>query len=173
MPLVPWPPTSTRFLAACAKPEAFTGNPGGIPSVPGIPLATIDQKLSSRASRCVNIALSDRIGAAGVASITHMDDGFEDIVFALTARDLMASRGYNRDAGADSEIVRLADDAKAELLLMAPGEDGANGKRVTPQYTLAATVAPQDSVYVRSALCSDEWAMTTAQRSRSRLRLAR
>ncbi len=87
-----------------------------------------------------------------------MDDGFESIVFALTARDLMGSRGYNRDAGGDDEIAKLADQAREDLMMMAPG---AGGKRVTPQYVLAAARPRADSVYVNSRARADDWARGT------------
>lgn len=143
--LVAWPPPSTRFLAGCPKPEAFAS----------IAPATVAQVLSARATRSVQIALSDRDGIDVSSGVVQMDDGFESIVFALTARDLMGSRGYNRDAGADDEIVKLADEARDDLLMMAPG---AGGKRVTPQYVLAASVPRQDSVRISSQERSDDWA---------------
>lgn len=143
--LVAWPPTRARFLLGCTKPEAFER----------IDAATVDQVLSSRATRCVQIALSDRDGIDVGAVVTQIDDGFEGIVFALAARDLMGSRGYNRAAGADEEIVKLAEEARADLLLMAPGPDG---KRVTPLYVLSSARERQDSLRVSSRQRADDWA---------------
>lgn len=143
--LVSWPPTRERFLLGCTKPEAFEQ----------IDATTVNQVLSARATRSIQIALSDRDGIDVGAIVTQVDDGFEAIVFALAARDLMGSRGYDRAAGADAEIVKLAEEARADLLLMAPG---AEGKRVTPLYTLAASRSRQDSLRVNSARRADDWA---------------
>ena len=146
--LVAWPPTPARFLLGCPKPEAFAS----------IAQATIAQVLGARATRSVQIALSDRDGIDVGSAVVQMDDGFESIVFALTARDLMSSRGYNRDAGADDEIVKLAEEARADLLMMAPG---AGGKRVSPQYVLATAVPRQDSVRISSHARADAWARSS------------
>lgn len=115
----------------------------------------MNQVLSARASRSIQIALSDRDGIDVGAVVTQVDDGFEGIVFALAARDLMGSRGYDRAAGADAEIIKLAEEAKADLLMMAPG---AGGKRVTPLYTLADQRPRQDSIRINSARRADAWA---------------
>jgi hypothetical protein len=133
--LVAWPPTispltpaglaASRFIAGVTKPEAFTS----------IAATSVAQVLSAQASLAVQIALSDRIPVGSV--VVQVDDGLENIVFMLSARQLMGSRGYNRDAGADDEIVKLAEGANAILMMMAPGDNGANGKRVTPLYVLA------------------------------------
>lgn len=133
--LVAWPPTiapltpsglaASRFLSGTTKPEAFTQ----------IAPATVAQVLGAQASLAVQVALSDRIPVGSV--VTQADDGFENLVFQLAARQLMGARGYNREAGADSEIVKLAEGANAILMMMAPGDNGANGKRVSPLYTLA------------------------------------
>lgn len=153
--LVPWPPTispltpaglaSSRFIAAVVKPEAFTS----------IMAATVAQKLSEQASLATQMALSDRDGIDVSSLVVQMDDGFEGLVFKLAARELIGSRGYDRAAAADEEVVKLADRAWEVLLMMAPG---AGGKRVTPQYVLAAAVARQDSVRVNSQERSDDWA---------------
>jgi hypothetical protein len=152
--LVPWPPTispltpqglaASRFMLGVTKPEAFAT----------IAPATVAQVLGARATRCVQIALSDRDGIDVGGAVVQMDDGFEAIVYALAARDLMGSRGYNRDEGADKEIMGLAEEARADLMMMAPGT---GGKRVTPQYVLAAAVPRQDSVRVNSRERSDDW----------------
>ena len=143
--LVAWPPTRDRFLRGIVKPEAFQQ----------IDAATVDQVLSARATRCVQTALSDRDGIDVGAVVLQMDDGFEQIVFAMAARDLIGSRGYDRAAGADAEIVKLAEEARADLLMMAPG---AEGKRVTPLYVLSAARPRQDSLRVNSARRADDWA---------------
>jgi len=163
--LVPWPPTvspltpqglaASRFLLGCPKPEALAS----------IAPTTVAQVLSARASRCVQMALSDRDGIDVSAVVTHMDDGFEAIVFALAARDLMGARGYNKDAGADDEIVKLAEEAREDLLMMAPG---AGGKRVTPQYVLAAERQRQDSVRINSQETADAWALSKTDPRRRR-----
>lgn len=143
--LVAWPPTRERFLLGCVKPAAFEQ----------IDATTVNQVIGARATRCVQMALSDRDGIDVGAIVTHMDNGFEAIVFALAARDLMGSRGYDRATGADAEIVKLAEEARADLLMMAPG---AEGKRVTPQYVIREARARQDSLRVNSRQRADDWA---------------
>jgi len=153
--LVAWPPTRERFLLGCVKPEAFQQ----------IDPITVGQVISARATRCVQIALSDRDGIDVGAVVSQMDDGFEQIVFALAARDLMGSRGYDRAAGADEEVVKLAEEARADLLMMAPG---AEGKRTTPRYVLTAERARQDSLRVNSQPRADAWARSATDPLRFR-----
>ncbi len=153
--LVAWPPTRERFLLGCVKPEAFEP----------IDQATVNQVLSARATRSIQIALSDRDGIDVGAIVLQVDDGFEGLVFALAARDLMGARGYDRAAGADAEIVKLAEESRADLLMMAPG---AGGKRVTPLYVLATQRERQDSLRVNSAKRSDAWARAESDPLRTR-----
>lgn len=144
-PLTPQGLAASRFILGCTKPEAFTS----------IDPVTVAQVISARASRCVQIALSDRDGIDVGAVVTQIDDGFEQVIFALAARDLMSVRGYDKDAGADAEIVKLAEEAREDLMMMAPG---AGGKRVTPHYVLSDQRTRQDSVRINSRERSDDWA---------------
>ena len=130
MALVPFPPTSSAFLSCCTKPEAFLGNA----SAAGVSTATIDQALRRRADYAAAIAFGDR----ATLPLLTVDEGFEGAVCALAARDLMASRGYNRQAGADEEIVKLAENADAYLAGCGPGS---TGKRITPMFTDSAAQA--------------------------------
>lgn len=141
MALVAFPPTVDRFMRACTKPEAFES----------IELATREQVLLAEADRCAVLALSDR----ATFPILKIDQGFEDAIFSVTARRLMASRGYDRQAGADEEIVKQAERADAYLTLSAPGLDG---KRITPLYEDSKNNAVIDGVLVRSSPTADGWA---------------
>jgi hypothetical protein len=154
--LVSFPPTSVTFLASCAKPEAFTGSPAGT----GIAPATIDQVLRQESDSAVAEALSDRIGVDAV--VATMDEGFVGHVCARAARRLMSSRGYNRQAGADDELVKLAERADA---YMQSCSAGAGGKRITPRYTLDVATAQQDAVRVTSHRTSDWWITHTGRSS--------
>lgn len=141
MALVDFPPTVERFMRACVKPEAFES----------IEITTREQVLLAEADRCAVLALSDR----ATFPILKVDQGFEDAIFSVTARRLMGSRGYNRDAGADEEIVKQADRADAYLTLAAPGLDG---KRITPLYEDSNSNTVIDGVLVRSSATADAWA---------------
>jgi hypothetical protein len=103
--LVPFPPTNAGFLAQCAKPEAFTGNT----QAPGIALATIDQVLRQEADRAVAIAVQDTY----TPPILQIDEGFVGAIYGAAGRVLMTFRGYNRQAGADDEIVEAGKRADA------------------------------------------------------------
>jgi len=140
--LVAFPPTVDRFMRSCTKPEAFES----------IDIETREQILGAEADRCTVVALSDR----ATFPILEIDQGFEDCIFARCGRRLMGSRGYDRSAGADEEIVKLAADADAYLLLCAPGADG---KRATPLYRDSKANAVVDGVRVVSATTADSWAL--------------
>jgi hypothetical protein len=148
--LVPFPPTSDRFLAACPKPEAFTGNPSANPPVPGIPTATIDQVLSACADEAAAVAMSDRY----TPPLLMVDEGFEAAVFGIAARRLMGFRGYNPKAGADQEVVEQATRADAYFRACAPGPDG---KRITPLFVDSKQNKVQDSIRVTSHRAADSW----------------
>jgi len=141
--MVPFPPTSADFLAACSKPEAFTGNPSGNPPVAGIPTATIDQVLRREADRAAAVAFGD----FATFPILYVDEGFESAVCARAARALMAYRGFDRSAGADTEIIKFAGDA--DKYLDGTGA-GAGGKRFHPRFIDSKQNRPQDSVRVTS-----------------------
>ena len=143
MALVSVPPTSATFLAACTKPEAFTGNPSGVPAVPGIPPATIDQVLRRRADQVAAMIFGDY----ATLPIIQWDEGVEAAVCALAARTLMGFRGYNRQAGADEEIVKLAEEAQ---VFVDGAAAGAGGKRYHPLFVDSRSNVPQDSVRVTS-----------------------
>ncbi len=146
MALVPYPPTSADFLASVTKPETFTGNPGGSPPVPGIPLATIDKVLRQEADRAVAVALSDR----STPPILQIDEGFCAEVIAVTARRLLAYRGWikaGQPVEGDSEYVALAE--RADLYFRSCGPS-AEGKRITPQFIDSAQQRVTDGVRVSS-----------------------
>lgn len=150
MALVPFPPTSARFLAACSKPEAFMGNPSANPPVPGIPLSTIDQVLAACADEAAAVALSDRY----TPPLLQVDEGFEANVFALAARRLMGHRNFNPKADPDNEIVDLAKRADEYFAACGPT---AGGKRLTPLFVDSKQNAVQDSIRVVSNPAADTW----------------
>lgn len=153
MALVPYPPTSAAFLAQCAKPEAFTGNPAANPPVPGIPLTTIDAVLRRCSDEAANIALSDRY----TPPLVMVDEGFQGWVFDLAARVLMRERNFNPKAGADAEIIKNAERADEMLKACGPGQ---GGKRITPLFVDSANNVVQDSIKVSSHMRSDWWAQS-------------
>lgn len=159
--LVACPPTVEAFLAGCSKPEAFTGNPSGVPVVPGIPTPTIERVLRRQADRAAVIALSDR----ATLPILEWDEAMEDAVCAWAARELMAYRGFDRQAGADTEIVRWAEAADKFLEGCAPG---AEGKRYTPRFVDSASNKVIDGVLIRSSGSADAWSRRRATIGRGR-----
>lgn len=158
MPLIAFPPDAAYLIASCSKPEAITGNPVGVPVVPGIPTATIDLVLRQEGEAAIREALSDRIGDAEVAQI---DEGFAGHIVARALRRLMGYRGYNRQAGADEEIVKLGERADAFIAACAPGAGGLNGKRITPRYVLVTATPQQDCIRISSSATADGWARST------------
>ncbi len=144
MALVPYPPTSADFLASVTKPETFTGNPTGTPAVPGIPTATIDKVLRQEADRAVAVALSDR----STPPILQIDEGFVAEVIAVTARRLLAFRGWVKGpVDGDAEYVQLAE--RADMYFMSCGP-GAAGKRITPQFIDSRDNRVTDGVRISS-----------------------
>ncbi|HSM91884.1 MAG TPA: hypothetical protein VLT47_03295 [Anaeromyxobacteraceae bacterium] len=143
MALVPFPPTSTGFLAQCAKPEAFIGNA----QTPGIATSTIDQVLRQEADRAVAVAVQDTY----TPPIVQMDEGFVGAVYATTARLLMSFRGYNRQAGADEEIAEAGKRADDYFALC-------QQKKARPLLVDSAQLVPRDSVRISSQKTSDAWA---------------
>ena len=130
MALVPVPPTSASFLASCAKPEAFTGNPSANPPVPGIPLDVIDRVCRQESDAAQAEALGDR----ATLPILQWDEGMEGHVIARAARRLMSHRNFNPKAGADSELIEAARRADDFIARCGPGAGGRDGKRITPQF---------------------------------------
>jgi hypothetical protein len=145
--LVPFPPTNVAFLAACSKPEAFIGNA----SAPGIPLSTIDQVLREVSDDAAALAFSDR----RTLPLLQVDEGFQGLVFAIAGRRLMSTRGYNRQAGADEELVEMAKRADERLGMCGPG---AGGKRITYVVVDSAQNVVQDSIRIISNASADWWA---------------
>lgn len=147
MALLAFPPTNVGFLAACSKPEAFTGNVSAV----GIALTTIDQVLRQHADEAVAVALSDRY----TPPLLQVDEGFIGNIYALAARTLMAFNGYDRQAGADDEIVEMAKRADTYFAMCG---SGAAGKRVTPLFIDSQQNIVQDGVKVMSNRTADSWA---------------
>lgn len=142
MALYAVPPTAARFRAMCPKPEAFEN----------IADATIDLFLEQGADE-----LSSALGDRGELPISEWDASCDGAVRALAARGLMGNRGYNRQAGADEEIVKLAERADAFLDRCRPGAGGTSGKRENPRVVFADTKTI-DAPTVLSSSTSDAWA---------------
>ncbi len=136
------PPTAARFRAMCPKPEAFAQ----------ILDATIDLFLEQGADELMS-ALGDR----GTLPALEWDAGCDGAVRALAARGLMGNRGYNRQAGADEEIVKLAERADGFLDRCRPGAGGTNGKRENPR-VIFSDEKVIDGVIVSSHRAADWWA---------------
>lgn len=145
MALVSFPPTSTGFLAQCAKPEAFIGNA----SAAGIATSTIDQVLRQEADRAVAIAVQDTY----TPPIVQIDEGFVGAVYATSARLLMSYRGYNRQAGADEEIVEAAKRADAYF-------DLCQQKKARPMLVDSKQNETRDNIRVSSHVRADWWAQS-------------
>ena len=151
MALVTVPPTSATFLATCPKPEAFTGNPGATPPVPGIPAAVIDQVLRQESDAAAAEAFGDR----ATLPIVQWDEGLEGHVIARAARRLMSHRNFNPKAGADDEIIANAKRADEFIMACGPGAPGGAGKRITPRFTDSKQNAVTDGIKVTSYQRSD------------------
>lgn len=149
MALVAFPPSYADLIASCPKPEAITGNP----SAPGIAQATVETVLRQEADAAEREALSDRIGADAV--VLTVDEGFAGHIIARALRRLMAYRGYNKQAGADDEIKALAERADAYIAACSPG---AQGKRITPRYTLSTSIRAEDRIRIVTHDAADWWA---------------
>jgi hypothetical protein len=127
----------------CPKPAAFAE----------IPDATIDLFAEQHADE-----LAAALGDRATLPILQWDGACDGNVRALMARSLMGHRGYNRQAGTDEEIGKLADRADAFLDRCRPGKAGADGKRENPRFIDSAQNAPRDAIRVTSSRRSDDWA---------------
>lgn len=156
MALVPFPPTYADLIDSCSKPEAISGNP----SAPGIPQATVEKVLRQEADAAIVEALSDRIGPDAV--VLTVDEGFSGHIIARALRRLMAYRGYNRQAGADDEIVEQAKRADSYIVSCSPSAPGGEGKRITPRYTTSAQVRSEDRIRIVTHQSADWWARSAS-----------
>src|SRR6185369_10424249 len=121
-------PTSVDFLASITKPETFTGNPGGTPPVPGIPIAVIDRVLRQESDRAAAIAFEDGY----TPPIQQIDEGFSAAVMACAARVLLGFRGWVKGpVDGDAEYVQLAERADDYFKLCME-------KRIRPQFVDSA-----------------------------------
>lgn len=89
----------------------------------------------TKAIGAITSALGDRLGD-GVGLI-QWDGALDGVCIDLANRRVYNTRGRNRQAGADSSIDAVADDAEAYLARLRPGGD-ANGKTETPIYVAGA-----------------------------------
>ena len=134
-------PTVARFRLMSPKPAAFEA----------IPDDTIALFLD-QASGELQSALGDR----GELPVLQWDASCDGAARALAARGLMGMRGYNRQAGADEEIVKLAERADDFLDRCRPGAGGANGKRENPRVVFTSGDVI-DAPRVTSHARSDWW----------------
>lgn len=134
MALLPLPPSPAYFLASCVKAEAFA-QIAGMPGSANPTGATAGQILAEETDAAVQEALSDRIPTGSI--VAQIDQGFIGHIVARAARRFMSSRGYDREAGADEEVVGLAKRADAYIASCGPTANSGPGKRITPNYILA------------------------------------
>lgn len=128
-------PTRTTFLESCPKPEAFEG----------IDVAVVARVLGQQTD-----VVASYYGDRATLPLIEVDGGFDDAVCAKAARKLMASRGYNRQAGADEEIVALAKEATEWCKEVA-------GKTVHPHFVDSTPGIADDGPIGSSSAKSDAW----------------
>lgn len=135
MALYPVPPTVARFRAGCVKPEAFQGMGDDV-----IALAL------EHAAAEVQSALSNR----ATLPILEWDAACDGAARAIATRSLIGHRGYNRQAGADTEYVALAERADKYLERIINNE-------VSPLYVDSGGNEPLNAPRILSSDTSDAW----------------
>jgi hypothetical protein len=143
-----------RLRATSPKPEALAST-----APVNISDATIALHLMKAIGE-ITSALGDRL--ADGATILKWDGALDGVCIDLTSRRLYNTRGRNRQAGADSSIDAVADEARAYLDRLRPGGD-VNGKTETPTF-IASSSEIGDRARFKSAPRADSW--VEAQRHR-------
>lgn len=134
MPQAPVP-TRADFLARCAKPECFSG----------IDTAIVDAVLADETDSCAAY-----YGDRATLPLVEVDGGFVRAVVRRAALELMSSRGFNRQAGADGEIVKSAERATAWL-------EGVAAKEIHPHYVDSTPNVADDGPLAATSTTSDAW----------------
>lgn len=128
-------PTRADFLARCFKPECFSG----------IDPAIVDAALADETDACAAY-----YGDRATLPLVTVDGGFVRAVVRRAALELMSSRGFNRQAGADSEIVKSAERATEWL-------QGVAAKEIHPYYVDSKPSDAEDGPLGASSRTSDAW----------------
>lgn len=130
-------PVMTRadFLARCSKPEAFSG----------IDATIVDTVLADETD-----AAAAYYGDRATLPLVEVDGGFYKAVSRRAALELMSSRGFNRQAGADSEIVKASERATEWLVAVA-------AKEVHPRYVDSKPEDAEDGPIAGTSRLSDAW----------------
>lgn len=124
-----------RFRLRAPKPEAF---------------ATIaDDTIALHLEEGYD-AVGSALGDRATLPLLQVDARLDGAAMRLACRTLMADRGYNRDAGTDDEIAKLAEMAEAFLARCRPSGD-ANGKTENPRYIDSGGNQPLDAPFFTSA----------------------
>lgn len=137
-----------RFRATSPKPEAF---PAG---------AQIDQVIALALEQWTDrlaAALADR----GNTPPVRWDSACDGAVRALAARDVLDTRGRNRQKDAADGIDQRAEEALVFIEGCAP-KPGGEGKRLNPRVVYANTEV-RDRIRITSDPAADTWTRRRAQ----------
>jgi hypothetical protein len=136
-----------RLRATSPKPEAIAP-----------PDATIALHLT-KAIGAITSAMGDRI----TPPILKWDGALDGVCIDLASRRVYNTRGRNRQAGADTSIDAVADDADAYLARLRPGGD-INGKTENPTVVDSGNGVPRDAPYIMGSPTADGWIQRRAGR---------
>lgn len=128
-------PSKADFLLRIAKPEAFAS----------ISDSAIDTALSDEADACAAY-----YGNRATLPLTEVDGGFTRAVCARAGLSLMAYRGFNRQAGADKEIVEASARATAWLEQVRDGS-------LNPYFVDSSESVQEDAPLFGTSEKSDFW----------------
>ncbi|MEI8257395.1 MAG: phage protein Gp36 family protein [Deltaproteobacteria bacterium] len=128
-------PTRAEFLLRCVKPEAFED----------IDPAIVDACLADETDTCAAY-----YGDRATLPLLKVDGGFIKAVCRRASLELMASRGYNRQAGADDEIAKAFERATAWL-------EGVSAKEIHPYYEDSKPYDAEDGPIGATSKTSDAW----------------
>lgn len=125
--------TRAAFLLRCAKPECFSG----------IDTTIVDAVLEDETDACAAY-----YGDRATLPLVEVDGGFLKAVSRRAQLELMSSRGFNRQAGADAEIVKASERATAWL-------EGVAAKEIHPYYVDSTPGLADDGPLAASSSTSD------------------
>lgn len=137
-----------RFRATSPKPEAFP------------PGAQVDQVIALALEQWTDrlaAALADR----GNTPPVKWDSSCDGAVRALAARDVLDTRGRNRQKDAADGIDQRAEEGLAFIELCAP-KPGGEGKRANPRVIYADTEI-RDRIRITSDPAADSWTRRRVQ----------
>jgi len=125
-----------RFRRRAPKPEAFA--------------AIADETVALHLEEAYD-GVGSALGDRARLPLLEIDARLDGAASRIAARTLMGDRGYDRAAGADSEIVKQAEAAEAFLARCRPSGD-ANGKTENPRYVDSGSNIPLDAPTITSSL---------------------